>query len=99
MTHELLVGAEVADDDLYTRYREAIAPLLTEYGGAFRHDFRVSRTLKTDTAHGINRVFTLGFLDRGRKEAFFSDPRYVAIRSSYFPQAVKGITILAAYDR
>ena len=98
MTHELLVGVEVVDDDLYARYREGIAPILAEHGGSFRHDFLVSRTLKSDVAHDINRVFTLRFPDVARKEAFFSDPRYLAVRTAYFPKAVKGVSFLAAYE-
>lgn len=98
MPHELLVGVHVVDDALYAAYREGIAPLLAEYGGAFRHDFLVSRTLTSDVAHVINRVFTLRFADVGRKDAFFSDPRYLAVRASYFPKAVKGVSFLAAYE-
>jgi len=98
MAHELLVGVHVVDDGLYAAYREGIAPILAEYGGSFRHDFVVARTLKSDVAHDINRVFTLRFPDVGRKDAFFADPRYLAVRTSYFPKAVKGVSFLAAYE-
>lgn len=98
MPHELLVGVHVVDDALYAAYREGIAPLLAEYGGGFRHDFVVERTLKSDAGHEINRVFTLRFPDVGRKDAFFADPRYRAVRTAYFPKAVKGVTFLAAYE-
>ena len=98
MAHEMLVGVHVVDGALYARYREGIAPLLAEYGGSFRHDFEVARTLKSDVAHEINRVFTLRFPDAARKDAFFADPRYLAVKTAYFPKAVQGVSFLAAYE-
>lgn len=97
--HETLVGLQVVDDDLYARYREAMTPILERYGGGFRLDFTVARTLRSDVPHEINRVFAIRFPDQARKEAFFADPAYLQIREAFFKRAVKDVAILAAYER
>jgi uncharacterized protein (DUF1330 family) len=93
-----LFGAQVDDDVLYRRYRESMLPIVQRYGGAFSYDFVVSRALISETAHPINRVFAIHFPDRGRAEALFADPSYLAARHAFFVPAVSAITRLAAYD-
>ena len=98
MAFELLVGLLVTDSETYTRYRAEMAPLLAAAGGRFRYDFEVSRTLKSEAGHDINRVFVLRFPDRAGKERFFSDPAYLAIRSRLFEKSVAGTTFLAEFS-
>lgn len=42
MTVERLIGLQVIDDKAYAQYREAMYPLLLEYGGDFKYDFQIS---------------------------------------------------------
>ena len=99
MPYERLVGLNVTDAAIYQTYREAIAPLLVKYGGAFRYDFVVANVLKSEAGHPINRVFALTFKDAASHDGFFSDPEYKAIRVRLFDQSVGGITIIALYER
>ena len=57
MSFEMIVGLFVVDQQKYTQYRAEIAPLLQAEGGRFRYDFEVSRVLKSDAGHDINRLF------------------------------------------
>lgn len=93
--HEILIGLHVTDDAGYTRYRAGMTPLLEAMGGFFRVDYRVSEQLQpmSDTPH--NRVFILSFPDRATKEAFFSDPDYLAVRAEHFEPAVDLVDELA----
>jgi uncharacterized protein (DUF1330 family) len=75
----------------------AIAPLLKAYGGRFRFDFEVSRTLWSETPGSTNRLFVLWFPDRKSKERFFADYQYLHIRRSLFEGAVRHIEIIAEY--
>ena len=98
MAFEMTVGLLVNDQGAYARYRSEIAPLLERAGGAFRYDFEIARTLKSEAAHDINRVFVLQFPSRQSKERFFVDPAYLEIRARLFEKAVRGNTILAEAD-
>ena len=64
----------VADQDKYAQYRAEIAPLLNAIGGAFRYDFEINKTLKSEAGHDINRVFILRFPNRGRRNASSRTP-------------------------
>ena len=99
MAYEMMVGLTVADDAAYTRYREAMAPILSAHGGGFRYDFRIGEVLRTAAEHPINRVFAIYFRDRANQEAFFSNPEYLAVKAAHFEGAVDGTTILAEYER
>ena len=99
MTHEMVVGLNVTDDANYARYREAMAPLLAAHGGGFRYDFTIAKALKSASPHPINRLFAIYFETKAKKDAFFSNPDYVAIRARYFEPAVAGTTVIGAYDR
>ena len=99
MSFDRLVGLHVTDDEVYTAYREAMRPILDQYGGGFRYDFRVSDVLKSETAEPINRVFIIHFPDEASSDRFFADPAYLEARSEFYEPSVGATTILAAYDR
>jgi len=92
------MGLDVQDNEGYTRYRGAMAPILTRYGGRFRYDFRIAEVLATEASHPINRVFVLSFPDVGTREAFFRDPEYLAVRHTYYEPAVGNATPIAGYE-
>ena len=81
-------GLRVVDEETYARYREAMTPILRSYGGAFGHDFVVSKVLKSEAHLDINRVFMLVFDDPKASERFFADPNYQRIRSELFVPSV-----------
>jgi len=91
--HVRLVGLEVRDEAGYARYREAMAPILASYGGAFGCDFVVARVLVGPDPR-INRVFTLVFPDRDRRERFFADKEYLAVRARWFEASVGAVEVL-----
>ncbi|MCZ6856513.1 MAG: hypothetical protein O7F70_00805 [Gemmatimonadetes bacterium] len=39
---EILRGLNVADNDGYQAYRDAMFPLLERFGGGFRYDFTIA---------------------------------------------------------
>ena len=88
-----------ADRARYQAYRDAMRPLLAAAGGGFRYDFEIGSTLQSEAAHPITRLFAIHFPDRTAKDAFFSDPAYLAVRERYFAEAVRGRTVLAEYER
>ena len=99
MAYEIMVGLTVSDDKVYQEYRDAMAPILSQYGGGFRFDFVVSKVLKTESNHEINRVFAIYFASLESRNAFFSHPDYKIIKSKYFERSVTGTTIIAEYAR
>ncbi len=70
---EVLVGLDVLDDAAYDLYRKYMKPLLTEVGGGFRYDFRISDTLFSEVDSEINRLFIIYFPSREAMDSFFSD--------------------------
>lgn len=88
-----LFGLEVTDDAGYARYREAMAPILARYGGTFGCDFVVGRVLLGPNPR-INRVFTLVFPDLERRERFFADDEYRAVRARWFAPSVGAVEVL-----
>ncbi|WP_070971407.1 DUF1330 domain-containing protein [Vibrio sonorensis] len=99
MAYELLVGLDVTNDEIYHDYRLAMRPLLAQVGGYFGYDFKVSETLISRTHDNINRVFTIGFPNKEVKEAFFTLPEYLEIKSEFFTRSVKSTTIIAEYNK
>ena len=97
MTFEMTVGLLVVNQQTYTQYREEMRPLLEEAGGAFRYDFEVARTLRSESGVDINRAFVLQFPSRSNKERFFADPRYVEIKRRLFDPAVKERVSISEY--
>lgn len=99
MTHEIMVGLTVTDDELYRQYRAAMTPLLRAHGGGFRYDFTIAEVLASASDHPINRVFAIYFESRARKDAFFAHPEYLAIKQRFFLRSVAGTTIFGEYER
>src|SRR5215831_10897503 len=95
--HVMLLGVEVKDQQGYARYRAAMTPILTSYGGSFGCDFVVTQVLAGSPAP-LNRVFTLTFPDRGTRTRFFDDPDYRAVRGTLFASAVARIVTLGEFD-
>jgi len=97
-SYDTIVGLYVTDQDGYGRYREGMTPLLAAQGGRFRYDFTVDQVLKAEAGKPINRLFVLSFPTRAHREAFFSDPEYLAVRERYFVPAVEAVTTVARYE-
>ena len=72
---ETLMGLDVADNDGYQAYRDAMLPLLERIGGGFRYDFTIAKTLRSSAGHEINRVFIIYFPNRQARDP--SLPTYV----------------------
>ena len=98
MSYEMVVGLQIKDDKMYSKYREAMTPLLKEHGGGFRYDFKIDQVLKNAEDRPINRVFTIHFKNKEMMNTFFSSERYKIIRESYFDQSVAEKTIISEYE-
>ena len=94
MAFEILVALNVTDENVYTKYRAEMTPILKSYGGDFRYDFKVAETLKNGSTHAVNRVFTISFPDKTKKENFFADPNYLVVRKKFFDASVDGVTTI-----
>ena len=92
MAYDQLIAMNVTDEAGYARYRAEMTPLLHEFGGSFRYDFRIAETLKSETSHPVTRVFILSFPDRSVRDAFFADERYLRVRKRHFEPAVDRYT-------
>ncbi|MGR5147888.1 DUF1330 domain-containing protein [Photobacterium alginatilyticum] len=100
MSYELLVGLNVIDDRRYQEYRIAMKPILSQFGGRFGYDFKVSEVLQSEVENNdINRVFTINFPNQTDMEAFFSDEEYLNVKSRYFESSVKSTTIISSYEK
>lgn len=99
MSYEILVGLKVTNNEIYQAYREAMAPILNQYGGHFCYDFHVSEVLKAEQGEDINRVFTLNFPSEAQQTRFFQDEGYLKVKAQYFDLSVAGVHILAAFNK
>jgi len=97
MSTSRLVGLNVIDQQLYQTYRDAMLPILRQYGGEFVYDIVVDHVLKSPTQKPINRLFIIIFENTTQEESFFSDDTYLAIRERYFNASVADITIISHY--
>jgi len=95
---ERIMGLNVIDDAEYQRYREAMLPILKEFGGSFGYDFKVSEVLLSKTEDKINRVFTIEFPSKQKMEAFFSFPDYITVRNRHLENSVKSKTVISMHD-
>ncbi|GLX78368.1 hypothetical protein tinsulaeT_17080 [Thalassotalea insulae] len=95
---EMLVGLDVSNDEVYGEYRQAMKPILTQYGGSFGYDFVVSKVLLSQVNEPINRVFTINFPDESAMNSFFTDSDYVQVKEQYFTRSVRHTTIVASYQ-
>ncbi len=98
MAYEMLVGLKIKNSHMYQQYREAMQPILQQFGGGFRYDFWVSETLKSATPSPIDRVFTIYFKDKISMEKFFSDSEYLKAKKDFFESSVEATTIIAQYE-
>lgn len=99
MSHEILVGLHVLNDNKYDKYRAAMKPIFSDFEGTFGYDFRVSDVLISEGNTNINRVFTLCFSCKSKMESFFSDPQYLLIKEKYFVESVANTTIISSYEK
>ncbi|WP_372655670.1 DUF1330 domain-containing protein [Halobacteriovorax sp.] len=99
MSYEMMVGLQIKNDAEYTRYREAMGPILKMYGGGFRYDFKISETLRNEESRPINRVFAIYFENKEKMNEFFNNPDYVKAKKTYFNTSVEATTILSEYHR
>lgn len=97
MAFERLMGLYVSDPHGYRLYREAMRPIMEEYGGRFRYDFEVSKVLESEHTQPINRVFILSFPTQRDMENFFADARYLKVKEAYFSASVTEVSVLAMY--
>lgn len=97
--HEMLVGLEVSNSDVYSQYRAAMMPILVAYGGDFGVDFVVSEVLRSPVNTPINRVFTIYFPSQTAADSFFADSQYLKVKAQYFVAAVRHTTIIASYEK
>jgi uncharacterized protein (DUF1330 family) len=99
LAYETIVGLNIKNEALYASYRESMTPLLKNYEGGFRYDFKILETLISEDTNLINRVFLIFFKNKESKDSFFSDPNYLKIRETYFSPSVESTTIIAEYER
>ncbi|PIK16399.1 DUF1330 domain-containing protein [Halobacteriovorax sp. JY17] len=99
MSYEMIVGLQVKNDEQYDLYRQAMTPLLENYGGGFRYDFRISEVLKNEEGRPINRVFAIFFEDKKSMGSFFANDKYLAIKAEFFEGSVEATTIISEYVR
>ena len=85
---ETLMALNVVDADLYAKYRAAMSPLLEAHGGSFGLDLWVAEVLRAPVPNSFNRLFTIIFPSPERREAFFSNPEYLALRKAFFEPSV-----------
>lgn len=99
MSFEILVALKITDEVMYQDYRAAMEPILVHYGGLFCYDFKVSDVLKAQKNEDVNRIFTLNFPSKEKKDSFFSDEAYQVVKAQYFENSVAQVHILAAYEK
>lgn len=91
---ETLMGLNVIDADSYAQYRAQMKPLLAAHGGSFGLDLWVAEVLLSPVAQPFNRVFSIRFPSQERRDAFFQNPEYLAIRKAFFEPSVSAVTEL-----
>ena len=98
MAYEMLVGLKIKDAEVYQKYREAMYPILEQFGGGFGYDFWIQETLRSKTPNPINRVFTIYFESKQSMDLFFSDPKYLEAKKRFFEESVEATTIISQYQ-
>ncbi|HYQ25619.1 MAG TPA: DUF1330 domain-containing protein [Polyangiaceae bacterium] len=96
---ETLMALNVADAELYAKYRAAMTPLLEAHGGSFGLDLWVAEVLRAPGDKPFNRLFSIVFPSSERREAFFSNLEYLAIRKALFEPSVSAVTVLGRLER
>jgi uncharacterized protein (DUF1330 family) len=96
---ETLMALNVVDAELYAKYRAAMTPLLEAHGGSFGLDLWVAEVLRAPSSKPFNRMFTIVFPSSERRDAFFSNPDYLAVRKDLFEPSVSAVTELGRLAR
>ena len=96
---ETLMALNVVDPALYAKYRAAMTPLLEAHGGSFGLDLWVGEVLRAPDPKPFNRLFTIIFPSPEKREAFFSNPEYLAVRKALFEPSVSATTNLGQLAR
>ncbi|HET7540415.1 MAG TPA: DUF1330 domain-containing protein [Polyangiaceae bacterium] len=97
---ETLMALDVVDAELYAKYRAAMTPLLEAHGGSFGIDLWVAEVLRAPADQApFNRMFTILFPSHERRQAFFSNPEYLAVRKALFEPSVAAATNLGQLSR
>lgn len=99
MSFERIMGLDVINNDEYQKYRDAMLPILESFGGSFGYDFKIAEVLKSKAEGTINRVFTIDFPSKKVMDSFFSDPNYLQVKSQYFDNSVKSVTIISMHEK
>ena len=97
MRFERLVGLYITDDDMYTKYRENMTPILKTYGGGFAYDFKIEKTLQNESNKPINRLFLIYFADEKAMNDFFSNEKYLKIKEKFFDLSVGSAHEISKY--
>lgn len=95
----MIVGLEISDEVVYENYRKEMKPILSQYGGGFRYDFKILETLKSESKNPINRIFAIFFESEDAKNDFFGNIDYLKIKRKYFEKSVVNTTIISEYKR
>ncbi|WP_087016964.1 DUF1330 domain-containing protein [Thaumasiovibrio subtropicus] len=95
--YEMLIAMEIKDEQGYGRYREAMLPILRQYGGGFRYDFKVAETLTSASTHPVQRVFAIYFASEEKRDAFFASESYLAVKETHFQGSAGDYTCIAEY--
>jgi uncharacterized protein (DUF1330 family) len=95
---ETLMALNVTDAELYARYRAAMAPLLAAHDGRFGLDLWVGEVLRSPIDAPFNRLFTIIFPSQERREAFFANAEYKAVRKAFFEPSVSAATQLGRLE-
>tara|TARA_R110001592_G_scaffold65203_2_gene200281 strand:+ start:4981 stop:5277 length:297 start_codon:yes stop_codon:yes gene_type:complete len=98
MPYGRVMGLNIYDDEIYTLYREAMTPILKQFGGRFGYDFKIAEVLKSKTKNNINRVFTIEFPSEAVMDKFFNDPAYIKVKNKYFDASVDAKTVIVTYE-
>ena len=98
MRFERLVGLYITDDNIYTKYRENMTPILQRYGGGFAYDFKIAETLQNESEKPINRLFLIYFHDELSMNKFFSNKEYLKIKEEYFDISVSSSHEILKYQ-
>lgn len=97
--YEMIVGLQIKDDKVYSKYREAMGPILLKFEGGFRYDFKVSEVLKNEENRAINRVFAIYFANENAMNEFFNNEEYLKVKKTFFEASVAETTIISQYSR
>lgn len=98
MAYKRIMAMQILDIQRYSAYRDQMTPILAEYDGCFEYDFTISEVLKKCCDVEINRLFMITFPTRQQSVDFFTDPRYLEIRKTYFESSVGSVTQIAEFE-